>query len=122
MQVLSPYNQKYRKGGAPVDLLKRISDLLTARGWTEYALAEKSGIPASTINSWFSQKKASPKLVTLEKLCKGFEISLSEFFLETEERTVTLTKKQMELLTHALSCDDEEIDMIIKIIDKMNKS
>ena len=105
-----------------MDLLKRISDLLTARGWTEYALAEKSGIPASTINSWFSQKKASPKLVTLEKLCKGFEISLSEFFLVTEERTVTLTEKQMELLTHALSCDDEEIDMIIKIIDKMNKS
>ena len=36
-----------------MDILKRIVDLRKERNWTEYQLAEQSGLTQSTISSWY---------------------------------------------------------------------
>ena len=55
--------------------MKNILDVITAnreaRGWTEYQLAERSGLPQSTISSWY-RKNIVPTLPSLEKICMKY--------------------------------------------------
>lgn len=64
-----------------MDILKRIVDLRTERNWTEYQLAERSGLTQSTISSWY-RKNMLPTIPSLSKICDAFGITLSQFFLE----------------------------------------
>ena len=67
-------------GGFPLfDVLSRIKELREARGWSVYHLAKRSGIPQSTIATWY-QKNLYPPIDKIEILCQTFGISLTEFF------------------------------------------
>lgn len=61
------------------DVIERIKSLCEARGWTIYRLAKQSGITYSTLCTML-HKATAPSIPTLVKLCRGFDISLSEFF------------------------------------------
>ncbi|MCI6739557.1 MAG: helix-turn-helix transcriptional regulator [Bacteroidales bacterium] len=74
----------------------RPSRLRQARGWTEYQLAERSGLPQSTISSWY-RKGMVPTLPSLEKICRAYGITLSQLLSEGEE-PVSLTENQRRLL------------------------
>ena len=67
------------KRGGIMDCLQRIKELLNERGWTMYQLAQKSGIPQSTLSNLFIRNNA-PTIQTLEKICEAFGITLAEFF------------------------------------------
>lgn len=41
------------------DVLQRITDLRLARNWSEYQLSVRSGLPQSTISSWYRKKNAA---------------------------------------------------------------
>ena len=60
-------------------LLIKIQELLDERNWTLYRLSKESNIPYSSLNSLFL-KNNQPTVSTLEKVCDGFHITLSEFF------------------------------------------
>ena len=78
------------------DILARITRLRQARGWTEYPLAERSGLPQSTISSWY-RKGMVPTLPSLEKICCAYGITLSQLLSEGEE-PVSLTENQRRLM------------------------
>lgn len=78
-------------------ILQRIIELRTQRGWSEYQLAEYSGVPQSTISSWY-QKSYTPSIASLEKICIAFHISLSQFFAESECEAIPLTAEQRNLI------------------------
>lgn len=78
------------------DILENIYKLRIKRGWSEYELAKASGITQSTISTWYS-KRQTPTIASLEKICRGFGITLSQFFAE-ENETIFLTAKQKKLL------------------------
>lgn len=61
------------------ETLMKIKDLLKERNWSIYKLAKESDIPYSSLNSLFL-KNNQPTISTLEKICKGFHISMGEFF------------------------------------------
>ena len=61
------------------DILGRIEQERLARGWSEYALAENSGLTQSTISTW-RRRNLQPNVASLEKICSGLGISLSQFF------------------------------------------
>ena len=63
------------------DILTKIKELLGERGWTIYKLAQKADIPYSSLNSLFSNN-TMPTISTLDKICKGFQITIAEFFSE----------------------------------------
>ena len=65
------------------DLLSIITANREERGWTEYQLAERSGLPQSTISSWY-RKHLVPTIPSLEKICAAFGITLSQLFSEGE--------------------------------------
>ena len=65
------------------DILAAILEYRTARGWSEYQLAERSGLPQSTISSWY-RKNMVPSVPSLEKICAAFGITLSQLFSNGE--------------------------------------
>ena len=59
---------------------KRIIELCEERNWTPNHLANVSAVPQSTIKSILNGESSNPGIVTLKKLCDGFEITLEKFF------------------------------------------
>ena len=86
-------------GRAMIDVLEQILYYRKQKGWTEYQLAEKSGLTQSTISSWY-RKNMIPSIPSLEKVCNAFGITLSQFFSENEDN-FALTPNQKELLLEA---------------------
>ena len=78
-----------------IDVLEQILYYRKQKGWTEYQLAEKSGLTSS----WY-RKNMIPSIPSLEKVCNAFGITLSQFFSENEDN-FALTPNQKELLLEA---------------------
>ena len=91
------------------DVLAEITRLRLERNWTEYDLAKHCGLSQSTISTWY-RKGQTPTLQTLEKVCKGFGITLSQFFAEGQE-PIALTSEQKEMVDHwsALKLQQQQI-------------
>ncbi len=87
------------------------------RGWTEYQLAERAGLPQTTISSWYC-KNTIPTIPSLEKICAAFDITLSQLFSHGGE-PVLLTESQQKLLKHwaGLSCEQQAL--IFALLDNM---
>lgn len=77
-----------------MDTLQRLHQLLDERGWSEYRLARNCGLSNSTIANIY-HRNTVPSITTLEAICAGFGISLSQFFAEGE--MVELTPELKEL-------------------------
>ena len=99
------------------DILATITAYREQRGWTEYQLAEKSGLPQSTISSWY-RKNMVPTVPSLEKICIAFGITLSQLFSEGDA-AVSLTKSQQKLLERWAKLTEEQQEAIFTLIDKM---
>ena len=100
-----------------IDVLARITEYREARGWTEYQLAEKSGLPQSTISSWF-RKGMMPTIPSLEKICNAFGITISQLFAR-EDELVAMTPAQRRLLESWSRLDDEQQAAVFQLIEKM---
>ena len=103
--------------GAVKDILAAIVRLREARGWTEYQLADHSGLPQSTISSWY-RKGMVPSVPSLEKICIAFGITLSQLFAEGEE-AVSLNESQKILLKRWARLNEEQQIIILQLLEKM---
>jgi len=99
------------------DILTAITAYREERGWTEYQLAERSGLPQSTISSWY-RKQMVPTLPSLEKICAAFGITLSQLFAE-DDVPVSLTDSQKKLLERWTRLREDQQAVIFALIDKM---
>ena len=59
---------------------KRITELMSKQGMTNYQLYMKSGVPKSTIGNLVNCTYDSVKLRVIHEVCQGFGISITEFF------------------------------------------
>ena len=100
------------------DVLSAITEYRLERGWSEYQLAERSGLPQSTISSWY-RKDIVPTVPSLEKICDAFGITLSQLFA-TDGNPVALTARQKELLERWDRLDEEQQKIVFQLIDNMN--
>ncbi len=99
------------------DILAAMTIYREERGWTEYQLAERSGLPQSTISSWY-RKNMIPTIPSLEKICNAFGITLSQLFAEAGD-AVTLTDAQKKLLRRWDRLSEEQKTVVFALIDKM---
>lgn len=88
-----------------MDTLGRLRQLLKERNWTEYRLARESGLSDSTIKNIY-KRNTQPSIDTLEAICRGFGITLAQFF--TEGDMVEMTPELKELFDHWLSLTPEQ--------------
>lgn len=81
-----------------MDILKRIEDLRFKKGWSIYMMAKESALDQATIAAWY-YKGRKPSVDSLEKICDGFDITMSRFFADdSDDEQVVLTQSQKELL------------------------
>lgn len=64
--------------------VKRIYELCQAKSITPNALSYLAGISQSTIKSILNGESKNPGIVTLKKICDGFDITINDFF-DTDE-------------------------------------
>lgn len=99
------------------DILTAITTYRNERGWSEYQLAEHSGLPQSTISSWY-RKNMIPTIPSLEKICTAFGVTLSQLFAE-DDSPVSLTDSQKILLERWSRLSEEKQVAVFQLIDKM---
>ena len=99
------------------DVLGLIRKNREARGWTEYQLAERSGLPQSTISSWY-QKGMTPSFSSLEKICDAFGLTLSQFFADGEA-LLALTPGQRGMLEKWLRLSPAQQRALFAVMDAM---
>ena len=92
-----------------INPLERIQELCNERNWSYYQLAKASGIAYSTLNTMIN-KENMPSLPTLQKLCNGFGISITDFF-EPDRSQAGLTEEQAQCITlyTALPSEDRKL-------------
>ena len=93
---------------------KKIIHLMNERGWTMYRLAKEAKIPTSTLSNML-KRSTTPTMSTVQTLCDGFGISLSQFFWDGSE-AVLLTEEQKSLFSDWVSLTVTQKDIISKII------
>lgn len=101
-----------------MNILDKITEMREERHWTEYQLAEKSGLTQSTISSWY-RKNMLPTIPSLLKICDAFGVSMSQFFLEDKRETVLLNEKQQKLLDAAAKLDIEQYNALIYFLQTL---
>jgi transcriptional regulator with XRE-family HTH domain len=98
-------------------VLGRILQLRNERNWTEYRLAEESGIAQTTISSWF-KKNVSPSISSLENLCNAFNITMSQFFAYGNT-PIPLTDKQKLLLDNWNKLPKNQQNIVLDLLKSM---
>ena len=89
-----------------IDVLERITYYRKLKNWTEYQLAEQSGLTQSTISSWY-RKNMLPNIASLEKICNAFGITMSQFF-SADSDSFSLTPLQKEILVEINHLSEEQ--------------
>ena len=88
--------------------------MLSAKGWTSYRLAKESGLSQSTIINIY-KRSSVPSIDTLEAICKGFGITLSQFFTEGESVELKEVFEGWAKLT------PDEKELVLNMIKTLNK-
>lgn len=63
-----------------VDVHNRINALAAEQGLSPYELARRAGMAQSSLYNMF-ERGTMPKIETLDKICKGLGINMSDFFV-----------------------------------------
>jgi len=99
-------------------VLERIMELRKERGWTEYYLATRADLPQSTISTWY-KRDTMPTISSIERICDAFGISLSQFFLDDPEKTVTFSERPLRLINYAAKLEPEQFDRLLEFLDTL---
>ena len=102
-----------------MDTHARLQQLLRERGWTEYKLSKKCGLSQSTIGNIF-RRNTLPSISTLEAICTGFGITISQFFAEGDMVEMTLEIK--ELFDSWVSLTAEQKNAVMQMIRTLNSN
>ena len=100
-----------------MDTNERLQRLLNERGWTEYKLAKKSGLSQSTIANIY-RRNTVPSIATLEVICKGFGITLSQFF--ADEQMVELTPDLKRIFDCWVNLTPNQKEAALQMLKAMN--
>ncbi len=99
-----------------MDINGKLNRLMAERGWTKYKLAKECGLSESTLANVFS-RNTMPSLATLDSICQGFRISLSQFF--ADEEMIEYTPDLKELYQAWCYLTPEQKDAILHVMKAM---
>ena len=99
------------------NILDEIIKLRQARNWSEYELAKNSGLSQSTISTWYL-KNQTPTIHTLDKVCKGLGITLSQFFAEDQD-AISLTEEQKRMLDVWCALSARKRQLVIELLNSL---
>ena len=100
-----------------MNIHEKLHKIMNDRKCTQYRLSKKSGLSETTIYNIFT-RNTMPSLVTLDYICKGFGITLAQFFAEGD--MVELTPELNELFDSWVNLTIEQKQAIKNLLDVMN--
>lgn len=77
-----------------MDVLEKLTKLLKETGLTRYRLSKQCNVPEETLTGIFRRGNV-PTIYTLELICKGLNITLSQFFAENDMIELTPDLKEL---------------------------
>ena len=95
----------------------KLRQLTDERGWTEYRLAKECGLSESTIANIF-RRNTTPSVSTPEAICRGFGITLSQFFAEGE--MLEMTPEVSELVSQWITLTPDQKRVILDMAKPLN--
>ncbi|MCM1387252.1 MAG: helix-turn-helix transcriptional regulator [Bacillus sp. (in: Bacteria)] len=100
--------------------LTRIRELLEQRNWSLYKLAQEADIPYSSLNSLF-RKNNQPTITTLEKICTGFHISVSEFFYDNISAVsiCDFSSEETAIISKIRTLNSHDKNLLMALLDAM---
>lgn len=103
-----------------MDAKERIKQIMKSKNISEYRLAKLSGLSQSTISNIFNRNTA-PTIPTIEAICNGLGISMSQFFAEDTQTDVYLSEEQREMFDAWSTLTAEQKEVINDLIKVFNK-
>lgn len=100
-----------------MDVHKRLEQLLKERKWTRYRLGKECDLSDSTITNIFKRGN-TPTIYTLETICKGLNITISQFFAEDE--MVELNPELKELFDEWIFLTAKQKEAVLQLIKTMH--
>ena len=104
-------------------VFERIDYIRKTKHFSMYRLAKEADIPYSSLNN-NNHRRPCPTIATLEKLCKGLNITLPEFFdfelypLQNEN----LTPEEDELINKYRSLNKNKQERLQAYLDGLSES
>jgi len=95
-----------------IEIKEKIMYYQNLKGLNNGQLAKASGISPSTINNLFSSQY-DPTYETLNKICNGFGITLSQFFASDEPYDLTDWHKELIKIADALPNEKRNVALTI---------
>lgn len=102
-----------------MDTHERLRQLLNERGWSEYKLAKRCGLSESTVANIF-RRNTVPSIATLETICSGLGITMSQFFAEGD--MIEITPELKELFENWVNLTPEQKKAANQMLKAMNNS
>lgn len=102
-----------------MDIKERLEILMNERGWTIYRVAKEADIPWSTVRNMF-KRNTEPSVATLESICSGMGITLSQFF--DVDNTLGISEEQRILLENYNRLSSNNKRIISELIESLSKT
>ena len=100
-----------------MNILDKIKHLRDKRGWSNYRLAKEAQISEGSLNNLFRLNN-QPTIPTLEAICAGLGVSLSQFFA-TGDELVALNEEQREMLDLWNTLNTEQKTALLALLKRM---
>ena len=97
----------------------RITELCEKRGYTKYRLSQLTEMSQTALGNILN-KKSMPTVVTLERICDAFGISLAQFFAGDSGK-LDLTSDQTELLDIWDGLEGKEREIVLSLMRSLKK-
>lgn len=101
-----------------MDATERIKSIMEQRGWSAYRLSKNCGLSENTIAT-ILKRNSLPSISTLEAICKGFGITMSEFFAEGDLIEVSSNTKQLIAYWAGLSVEQKA--SVLELVKNINQ-
>ena len=96
---------------------ERIKELCAKKNMSQYELAKRAEMTQSSISTLLNEGNV-PKITTLEKVCKGFGITIAQFFA-MDEQFPDLSEEQRKVLNTWEKLSAKEKIAIEKIVSSI---
>lgn len=105
-----------------MNFIEKLNYLMDKKKLNKHSLAEKSGIPYTTIEGWYKKGYDNLRISTLKKLSLFFNTSLDFWAFDDEDQKGKLSKKKQEFIANLSNLSDSQIDLLNDIVDSLNKN
>lgn len=103
------------------DIIARIADLADSKNWTMHRLCIESDIKYSDLSKLFRGERMI-SLYNLQKICKAFDITLSQFFSYKQSLPDMVKVSDWEMFENYLKLDDKYKKLVIEVVDALTKA